>query len=67
MNKGEEKQEKGENDVERKGSALNVNHYDNSWTSDIWREFVNCCRLEEASPESLGAKQKNHRDASTAG
>lgn len=35
MNKGEEKQEKGENDVERKGSALNVNHYDNSWTSDI--------------------------------
>lgn len=53
MSKGEAKQETGENDVERKGSALNINNYSNSWTLDICKESINCCRLEEASPESL--------------
>lgn len=53
MSKGEAKQETGENDVDRKGSALNINNYYNSWTSDICKESVNCCHLEEASEKSL--------------
>lgn len=36
MNKGEESQT-DENDVARKGTALNINNYYNNWTSDICR------------------------------
>lgn len=37
MNAGEAKQETGDNNVERKVPARNVNHSYNSWTLDICR------------------------------